>query len=97
MSAVTATIEFKLTPAELAAAYWAMDSDDQAEFFASLEDAAGYKLCMQTAWVVRAMVERANKGDHRAWLAFRTMFEHAHEYHADALDIRCDAAKRGKA
>lgn len=88
----------EITPEQLAEAFWELSSTDQVKFFARLNDVAEpTALCKQMAWVVTAMVAKANSGDHRAWLAFRTMFEHAHAYHEAALDIRCADAKRGAA
>ena len=86
----------EITPEQLAEAFWEMSSTDQVKFFARLDDIAEPgALCRQMGWVVNAMVAKANNGDHRAWLTFRTMFEHAHAYHDAALELRCGDAKAG--
>ncbi|WP_038616632.1 hypothetical protein [Dyella jiangningensis] len=83
---VSATIEF--TPEMIAAAFWEMDSEHQADFFAELERIAGVNLCFQMAWVVREMVERADRGNYQAQKGFQTMLSHAKDYVESATDIR---------
>ena len=79
-----------MTPELLASAFWGMDSDQQAAFFAELWRVAGYKLCLQTAWIVHSISERA---DHDAMSAFRTMADHAESYPEAAAAWRAAKAK----
>lgn len=83
---VSATIEF--TPQMIATAFWQMDASQQADFFAELERIAGINLCFQMAWVVRELVERADRGDYQAQKGFQTMLSHAKDYVESATDIR---------
>ena len=80
-----------MTPEQLACAFWEMASDEQAQFFATLEVIAGHKLCIQMACVVSEIAETNNTD---AMNGFRTMLAHSQAYHEDALDIRVSKAKR---
>ena len=86
------TIEIRgttvMTPELLATLFWNMASDQQADFFASLERIAGVKLCFQMAYVVDAIVERADRGDRDAQNGFQTMLAHAQDYVTRATEIR---------
>lgn len=92
------TIEIRgttdVTPELVATLFWSMDSDQQAEFFSSLEKMAGVKLCMQMAYVVDSIVERADKGDRTAQNGFQTMLSHAQHYVESAIDTRHWKARR---
>ena len=85
-------VNIKLTPEQVAHAWWNLASDEQAEFYAHLNRIAGYKLCMQTAWIVDAIV---NTEDHEAQSAFGTIHAHAAEFLMTAVDIRTSSALRG--
>lgn len=47
MSAIDVMTSVNLGPAELAELFWEMDASQQADFFAKLDEIAGYKLCVQ--------------------------------------------------
>lgn len=94
MSAIDVMASVSIRPAELAEMFWEMDAEQQAEFFAKLDEIAGYKLCMQMAAVVREIQERGDRGDHAAMNGFRTMLAHAQAYHEEAMDFRVWGAKR---
>lgn len=78
----------KVTPQNIAEAFWEMASDEMADFFAELDRIAGGKLCLQIAGVVREIQERADKGDHAAQNGFQTMLSHAQQYVESATDYR---------
>ena len=80
-----------LTPEFVASAFWSLGSDDQAKFFAELNRIAGYKLCLQMAWVVADMAESGNSD---AIAGFRTMFAHADDFPNAAAEWRASNAKR---
>lgn len=82
-----------MTPELLAAAFWGMGNDEQAAFFAELWRIAGYRLCLQTAWINNAISERADRGDYAAMNAFRTMADHAEAYPEAAASWRAANAK----
>ena len=94
MSAIDVMASVSIRPAELAVMFWEMDAEQQADFFAKLDEIAGYKLCMQMAAVVREIQERGDRGDHAAMNGFRTMLAHAQEYHEEAMDFRVWGAQR---
>lgn len=87
------TVSIDLTPEQLAQAFWAMGSDEQADFFAALDRMAGVKLCFQMAGVVHEICERAEKGDHAAQNGFQTMLSHAQDYVDGATRWRIGRAK----
>lgn len=87
-------IEVRLTPEQVAAAYWEMGSDEQADFFAELYRIAEHRLCLQTAFLFSEIVERADRGDRDAEAGFRTMFNHAEDYPEAAAEWRAFRAKR---
>ncbi|MCH1907970.1 hypothetical protein MKP15_04180 [Stenotrophomonas sp. Y6] len=94
MSAIDVMTSVDLGPAELAEVFWEMDASQQADFFAKLDEIAGYKLCVQMAGVVREIQERGDRGDHAAMNGFRTMLAHAQAYHEEAMDFRVWGAQR---
>ena len=94
MSAIDVMTSVSISPAHLAAMFWEMDAEQQADFFAKLDEIAGYKLCMQMAAVVREIQERGDRGDHAAMNGFRTMLAHAQAYHEEAMDFRVWGAQR---
>lgn len=94
MSAIDVMTSVSIGPVELAEMFWEMDCEQQADFFAKLDDIAGYKLCMQMAAVVREIQERGDRGDHAAMNGFRTMLAHAQAYHEEAMDFRMWGAQR---
>lgn len=84
-----------LTPQQVAEAFWNLDAKEQADFFAALDAiAAPGTLCMQMAFVVGEIRDRADRGDHAAMLGFRTVLAHAEAYAESAIDLRCWQAKR---
>lgn len=82
----------KLTPAQIAEAWWNLASDEQVEFYAALDKVAGHVLCLQTAYLVGELIERGNQA---AINAFRTMHYHAIEYDTTNVDFMAVIAKRG--
>lgn len=94
MSQIDVMTSVSIGPAELAEMFWEMDSEQQADFFAKLDQIAGYKLCLQMAGVVREIQERGDRGDHAAMNGFRTMLAHAQAYHESAMDYRVWGAQR---
>jgi|GEM_PF-3286991 len=94
MSAIDVMASVSIRPAQLAEMFWEMDAEQQADFFAKLDEIAGYKLCMQMAAVVREIQERGDRGDHAAMNGFRTMLAHAQAYHEEAMDFRVWGAQR---
>lgn len=84
----------KVTPENIAEAFWEMASDEMADFFTELERIAGGKLCLQMAAVVREIQERADKGDRQAQQGFQTMLSHAQAYVESATDYRVWGAQR---
>ena len=91
---VDVTAQLDLSPEILAAAFWEMDSSEQVRFFAALDDAAGYVLCQQMAFVVDDIRKASDAGDQRAVNAFRTMLAHASELHETMTDMRVNEARR---
>jgi hypothetical protein len=85
--------DVELTPRQVAEAFWALDSEQQASFFAELDRIAGLKLCFQMAWVVRSIIERNDSGDHDAMNGFQTMLAHAQDFAESAASIRAGKAK----
>lgn len=81
------------TPEALAAAFWEMDDEQHADFFAALERIAGIQLCFQMAFVVNTISKRAAQGDHAAQHGFQTMLAHAQAYCESATDRRVWEAK----
>ncbi len=94
MSAIEVMAIADVGPTELAAMFWEMDAEQQADFFAALERMAGIRLCFEMAAVVREIQERGDRGDHDAMNGFRTMLSHADAYHESALDYRVWGAQR---
>lgn len=83
----------KVTPALLAELFWEMYSDEQADFFAALEDLASHSLCMQMAYVVDEIRKRSENGDHRAQHGFQTMLNHAQDFVTSGVESRAWRAK----
>lgn len=94
MNQIDVMTSVSIGPDELAEMFWEMDSEQQADFFAKLDQIAGYKLCLQMAGVVREIQERGDRGDHAAMNGFRTMLAHAQAYHEAAMDYRVWGAQR---
>jgi hypothetical protein len=82
----------KLTPEQIAKAWWNLASDEQVEFYAALDREAGHVLCLQTAYLVGELIESSNQA---AVNAFRTMHHHAIEYDTTNADFMAVIAKRG--
>lgn len=83
----------EVTPELLAKLFWEMYSDEQADFFAALEEIASHSLCQQMAYVVAEIHKRADKGDHRAQNGLQTMLNHASDFVAGGIDSRVWDAK----
>jgi hypothetical protein len=83
-----------VTPEIVATLFWNMDSEQQADFFATLERIAGVKLCMQMAYVVDSIVDRADRGERDAQNGFQTMLAHAQAYRDTATDRRVFKARQ---
>lgn len=90
---IEALANVEVTPQIVAALFWEMDTEQQADFFAELERIAGIKLCLQMAGVVRTIQERVDAGDHTAQQGFQTMLAHAQAYGESATDYRTWNAK----
>lgn len=92
---VQAMVTMTLTAEQVAAAYWELDAEQQADFFAELFRLSGaVALCSQTAGVVFELVDRCNRGDLAGYNGFQTMLAHANEWHDSAADIRTWDARR---
>lgn len=94
MTAITVQSDIELMPHEVAALFWEMNCEQQADFFAALERMAGVLLCAQMAAVVREVQERADRGDRDAQNGFQTMLNHAKDYCEGATDYRTWNAER---
>lgn len=86
-------LEIDVTPAQIAEAFWNLDSSQQCEFFAALHRTAGVQLCFQMAGVVYDMRALADAGKYDAISGFRTMLDHAQELYETMTDIRCNEAR----
>lgn len=86
-AAMEVTVDVRLSPAQIADAFWNMNSDEQADFFAELAGIAGWRLCVQMAHVVYTISERAQRGDYTAQHGLRTMLAHAQDYHESVADM----------
>jgi hypothetical protein len=86
-----ATLNISLTPEQLAEAWWGMGSKQQAAFYAHLHRIAGFRLCMQAAWITHEIVETDNADARDGW---QTLHGHASEYIKTAIDIRAGNALR---
>lgn len=82
------------TAAQVAEDFWSLGSDEQADFFAELDEIAGYRLCFQMAHVMVEIAARAGRGSHAAQNGLQTMLSHANGYHEAAAESRCWDAKR---
>ena len=91
---VEAIVELDLSAEQVAAAFWELCSDEQADFFAALERMAGIRLCFQMASVVDEIRRRTERGDRDAQNGFRTMLAHAQAYAESATDYRVWEAQR---
>lgn len=85
---VDVLVAMSLSPKQVAEAFWAMDQEEQADFFAALERLAGWRLCFQMAGVVHEISERADRGDFDAMNGFQTMLSHAQGYAEASTDWR---------
>lgn len=85
------TMALRLTPEQIADAWWGLGSDEQAAFYAHLRRIAGFRLCMQAACITREIAETDNADARDGW---QTLHGHASEYLRDAIDIRAGNAKR---
>lgn len=92
--AVEVLASFTPTPVHVAAMFWEMDSEQQADFFAALESLAGVRLCMQMAVVVDEIRRRSERGDHAAQNGFQTMLAHAQDYAESTTEYRAWEAQR---
>jgi hypothetical protein len=83
-----------LTPDQVAAAFWHLDSAGQAEFFGALDQLAGHRLCFQMAHVIGEIAERAGDGDHAPMHGMQTMLSHSIDYATGAAEHRSSDAKQ---
>lgn len=90
---IAVSAQFNPSPAHVAELFWNMGSDEQADFFAELWRLSAGKLCLQTAWVVVELMDRADKGDRAGLDAFQTMLAHAQDYPEAAAEWRASRAK----
>lgn len=91
---VEAVVELDLSAEQVAAAFWELCSNEQADFFAALERMAGIRLCVQMAGVVNEIRKRSERGDRDAQNGFQTMLAHAQGYAESATDYRVWEAQR---
>jgi hypothetical protein len=91
---IEVTAQVDLAPQNIAAAFWNMDAEQQADFFAKLEELAGIKLCFQMAAVVDEIRRRSERGDRAAMQGFQTMLAHAQAYAESATEHRVWEAQR---
>lgn len=82
------------TAAQVAEDFWSLVSDEQADFFARLDEIAGYRLCFQMSHVMVEIAARAGRGDHAAQNGLQTMLSHANGYLEAAIESRTYEAKR---
>lgn len=85
------TMALRLTPEQIAEAWWELSSEEHATFYAHLRRIAGFRLCMQAACITREIVETDNADARDGW---QTLHGHASEYLRDAIDIRAGNARR---
>lgn len=85
-------VSVQLTPEQTAELWWNLGSDEQAQFYAHLHRISKGYLCLQTAYMVRHMIENDNRD---ARDAFCTIHNHSTEYVETSVDMRCHAAIRG--
>ncbi|ATS39284.1 MULTISPECIES: hypothetical protein [Xanthomonas] len=93
MASIAVDLNVSLTPQQIAAAFWAMGSDQQVKFLAELDRLAGWQLCYQMAGLVRDIAECETEDHVHALNAFRTMFAHSAGYAEAATDIRSASAR----
>lgn len=93
MAAQELTVTTELSPLQVAEAFWGLGNDDQADFFAHLDRISGHLLCLQMAWVVHEIADRADRGDYSAMNGFQTMLAHAQGYAEGAARYRATAAE----
>lgn len=77
--------DVKVSPTQMAKAFWEMHSDEQVEFFAELHRLAGDDLDMQVLWIMQEMIRMDNRD---AITAFRTLHGWAGDFdlvHVDTL------------
>lgn len=91
---IEASVSLDLSAEQVAAAFWELGSDEQADFFAELERMAGIRLCFQMAAVVDEIRKRSERGDRDAQNGFQTMLAHAQGYAEAATDYRTWEAQR---
>lgn len=94
MSGVDVLATFTPTAEQVAAMFWELDAEQQADFFAALERKAGFRLCVQMAAVVDAIRKRSEAGNLDAMNGFQTMLAHAQGYHESATEFRVWEAQR---
>lgn len=85
-------VSVKLTPEQIADAWWSLGSDEQSEFYAHLNRISKGVLCLQTAYMVSHMIETENRD---ARDAFCTIHNHSIEYLETAVELRAHTAIRG--
>ena len=58
-------VSVQLTPEQIAELWWNLGSDEQAQFYAHLHRISKGALCLQTAYMVRDMIENDNRDARR--------------------------------
>lgn len=56
-------VSINVTPAQIAAAFWGMGSDDQATFYEELGRVSGGRLCLQAAYLLQELRRRRRLPD----------------------------------
>ena len=88
MTMHTYNVDLDLSAEDIAHAFWHLNANEQADFFAELHRIADYRLCFQMANVIYTIEERSGNGDHEAQNGFQTMLSHAQAYVESVTDIR---------
>lgn len=94
MSTITVDASVTLGPAQLAEAYWEMDAEQQADFFAHQGYIAGLDLCFQTAAVAAELYKRDATDDRHASRGFNLMLAHSQSYLEGLIDTQAWSAQR---
>jgi hypothetical protein len=90
------TVEMDLTPEQVAEAFWRLDNNQQAEFYAWLwRKAGGFPLSMQSHYVMHAIGELAERGEYDAMHGWQTFHDERADYTVTSTELRAMAAKRG--
>lgn len=86
--------EVKLTPEQVAEAFWNFRDDEQAVFFAHLHRIAGSMLCTQMSALTARLADMDRAGGRDALAGFETIAMHSEALWRTAIDRACAKAKR---